>query len=151
MICRYTTKSFVEIPPCAKKVIFITEFAIWCKNPPFYEVKKIFRKRLCAWRNFKINFSRLLFIIIFSTKILFSGPYSILTGHTKVESVHSVLGVRRQASCISVEFLIRLQKCFCSILKLCRHRVIRKYTVLYVISKVHQNSRYSTWLITYSL
>ena len=22
MICRYTTKSFIEIPPCAKKVIF---------------------------------------------------------------------------------------------------------------------------------
>ena len=41
----------------------------------------------CAWRNFKNNFSRPLFIIIFRTKILFSGPYSILTGHTKVESV----------------------------------------------------------------
>ena len=36
---------------------------------------------------FQNNFSRPLFIIIFRTKILFSGPYSILTGHTKVESV----------------------------------------------------------------
>ena len=27
MICRYTTKSFIEIPPCALKVLFITEFA----------------------------------------------------------------------------------------------------------------------------
>ena len=41
----------------------------------------------CAWRNFKIFFSRPLFIIIFWTKILFSGPYSILTGHTIVESL----------------------------------------------------------------
>ena len=24
----YTTKSFIEIPPCAKKVIFITEFVV---------------------------------------------------------------------------------------------------------------------------
>ena len=33
---------------CAKEVIFITELALLCKNPTFYEVKKIFRKRLCA-------------------------------------------------------------------------------------------------------
>ena len=51
MICKNTTKSFIEIPPWAKKVIFITEFSIWCKNPPFYEVKKFFHKWLCAWRN----------------------------------------------------------------------------------------------------
>ena len=50
------------------------------------EVKKIFQKRLCAWRNFKIIFSRPLFIIIFRKKILFSCPYSILIGHIKVES-----------------------------------------------------------------
>ena len=87
MTCRYITKSFIEIPPCAKKVIFIIEFAIWCKNPPFYEVRKNFQKRLCAWRTFKVIFSRPLFINIFWTKILFSGPYSILTGHNKVESV----------------------------------------------------------------
>ena len=38
-------------------------------------------------QEFQNIFSRPLFIIIFRTKILFSGPYSILTGHTKVESV----------------------------------------------------------------
>ena len=70
MICRYTTKSFIEIPPCAKKVIFITEFAIWCKKNPFYKVKKIFQKRLCEWRNFRNIFSRPLFIIIFKPKMV---------------------------------------------------------------------------------
>ena len=85
--CRYTTKSLIEITPCAKKVIFITEFAIWCKNSPFYEVNKIFQKRLCAWRNFKIIFSRPLFIIIFRMKILSSGPYSILRVKMMYDSV----------------------------------------------------------------
>ena len=64
MICRYAKKSFIEIPLCAKKVIFITEFAYWCKNTLLYEVKKIFQKRPCTWRNFKINLSRPLFIIM---------------------------------------------------------------------------------------
>ena len=86
MICRYITKSFIEIPSWAKKAIFITEFVIWCKNPPCYEVKMIFQW-LCAWRNFEITFSRPLFVIIFRVKISLSGLYSILTGHTKVESV----------------------------------------------------------------
>ena len=36
---------------------------------------------------FQNSFFRPLFFIIFRKKILFSGPYSILTGHTKVESV----------------------------------------------------------------
>ena len=62
-----------------KKAIFITEFALLCKNPPPYEVKKIFRKRRCAWRNFKNIFSRPLFIIIFRPKILILGTYSILS------------------------------------------------------------------------
>ena len=31
----YTT-SFIEIPPCSNMVIFIDEYAIWWKNPPFY-------------------------------------------------------------------------------------------------------------------
>ena len=42
---------------------------------------------VCAWRNFKIIFSRPLFIIIFRPKILFFVTYSILTGQTKVEFV----------------------------------------------------------------
>ena len=28
IMCTYITEIFIEIPPCAKKVIFITEFAI---------------------------------------------------------------------------------------------------------------------------
>ena len=59
----------------------------FCGNSPFYKVIKILQKRLCAWRNFKIIFSRPLFIIKFRTKRLFSAPYSILTRYTKVESV----------------------------------------------------------------
>jgi hypothetical protein len=58
---------------------FITEFAILCKNPPFYEVKKIFQKRLCAWGDFKNIFSRPLFIINFRPKISILGTYSILS------------------------------------------------------------------------
>ena len=38
-ICTYITKNFIEIPPCAKGVIFITEFALLSTNLPFYEVK----------------------------------------------------------------------------------------------------------------
>ena len=61
------------------------------EKKPFYlrpkSSKSIYQKTACEWRNFKIIFSTPLFIIIFRTKILFSGPYSILTGHTKVESV----------------------------------------------------------------
>jgi hypothetical protein len=34
----------MELYPCAKEVIFITEFALLCRNPPYYEVKKIFQK-----------------------------------------------------------------------------------------------------------
>ena len=37
----------------AQKII--TEFALLCKNPPLYEVKKKNQKRLCPWRNFKIT------------------------------------------------------------------------------------------------
>ena len=79
MICTYITKKNYEILPCSKKVILITEFGILCKNPPFYEVKMIFQKRLCTWRNFKIIFSRPLFTIIFKPKILILDTYSILT------------------------------------------------------------------------
>ena len=42
---------------------------------------------ISAWRNFKIIFSRPLFIIIFRPKTLFFVTYSILTGATKVEFV----------------------------------------------------------------
>ena len=65
-------KIFFEIHPCAKKVIFITEFTILWKHPHFYEVKM---------------FSRPLFTIIFMPKILLFVTYSILSGQTKVEFV----------------------------------------------------------------
>ena len=68
---RYTTKRFIEICHLMQK-------------SPFYELKKIFQKRLCAWRNFKTVFFRPLFII-FRTKILISGLYSILIGQMIVE------------------------------------------------------------------
>ena len=94
MICRFTTKSFIEVSPCAKKVIFIT---YWICNlmqkSPFLWSKKYFPKKALRMEEFQNNFFRPLFTIIFRTKILFSGPYSILTRHTKVESVAYVLGV----------------------------------------------------------
>ena len=34
----------LEIPPCAHLVIFITEFALLIKIPPFYEVNSFNRK-----------------------------------------------------------------------------------------------------------
>jgi hypothetical protein len=64
----FTSQSFFEIPPSAKKAFFVTEFLILCKNPSFYEVNLILPKRLCAWRNFKNIFSRPLFTIILRPK-----------------------------------------------------------------------------------
>jgi hypothetical protein len=37
---------FLEIPPCAHHVIFITEFVHLIKTPPFYEVNSFNRKCL---------------------------------------------------------------------------------------------------------
>jgi hypothetical protein len=34
----------MEFYPCGKEVIFITEFALLCKNQPFYEVKRFSKK-----------------------------------------------------------------------------------------------------------
>ena len=36
--CRYDTIIILEIPPCAFHVIFITEFVLLIKIPPFFEV-----------------------------------------------------------------------------------------------------------------
>ena len=52
-MCTYITNFFIEIPPCAKKVIFSTEFVLLDLNPHFYEVNQEVWKRPCAWRNFK--------------------------------------------------------------------------------------------------
>jgi hypothetical protein len=44
MICRYSAKSFIEIPPCAKKATFITELATTYLL--FYVVNPFIRKQL---------------------------------------------------------------------------------------------------------
>ena len=67
---------FWELPPCANHVIFITEFVLLTKTPPFYEGNSFNRKRLAHGG----IFSRPLFTIIFRPKILKFHPYSILTG-----------------------------------------------------------------------
>ena len=74
----------LEIPPCVKKVVFVTEFAILGKILPFYEVRK---KKICAWRNFTIIVSRPLFTITFRHKIVILGTDSILRVKTMYESV----------------------------------------------------------------
>jgi hypothetical protein len=56
IICTYNTKKIIETPPCALKVLFITEFAISCKRPHFYEVKLIRRKWLAHGGISKIFF-----------------------------------------------------------------------------------------------
>ena len=74
----------------------------------------------CAWRNFKIIFSRPLFIIIFRPKMLFFVTYSIMTGQNKVEFV--IYWVLRQSRrkirksrCIKIELIP--QKLFNPIIK----------------------------------
>ena len=44
IICRYATRFFLEIPPCAHHVIFINEFVLLIKIHPFYEVNSFIRK-----------------------------------------------------------------------------------------------------------
>ena len=78
-IIRNPTNFFFEIPPCAKKVIFITPFVFLDLNPHFCVLNELVWKRLCAWRNFKNIFSRPHFTIIFRPKILIFDTYSILS------------------------------------------------------------------------
>ena len=59
---------FFEIPPCAKKVICITEFVFLDLNS--HEVNQEVWKGPCAWKNFKNIFSRPLFTIICRSKML---------------------------------------------------------------------------------
>ena len=37
-VSRYATGIFLEISPCRQHVVFITEFVLLLKTPPFYEV-----------------------------------------------------------------------------------------------------------------
>ena len=41
---KWSRKNIFEIPPCAHHVIFITEFVLLTKTPPFYEVNPFNRK-----------------------------------------------------------------------------------------------------------
>ena len=55
-------------------------------NLQFYEVKNIFQKILCAWKDFNKTF--LVYLHIKNECLSYKfHPYSILKGHTKVESV----------------------------------------------------------------
>ena len=47
---------FFEIPPCTKKVIFVTELLILCKNPPFYEVNILLTKKALRIEEFHFLF-----------------------------------------------------------------------------------------------
>ena len=38
---KWSIKNIFEIPPCAHHVIFITEFVLLIKIPPFYEVNSL--------------------------------------------------------------------------------------------------------------
>ena len=44
MMVKWSRKIIFEIPPCAHHVIFITEFLLLIKIPPFYEVNSFNRK-----------------------------------------------------------------------------------------------------------
>ena len=47
---------FFEIPLCTKKVIFVTELLILCKNPPFYEVNILLTKKALRIEEFHFLF-----------------------------------------------------------------------------------------------
>ena len=76
-------KIFLEIPPCAHYVIFITEFVLLIKIPPFYEVNLFNRKRQVHG-----GISKIFFLDHFSTSFLGQKlpemlkfhPYFILIG-----------------------------------------------------------------------
>ena len=69
---------FIEIPSCGKKFIFVTEFVILDKNPPFYEVNKWVQKWVPACSNFKNIYPIPLFTIVFRPKIVYLDTDSIL-------------------------------------------------------------------------
>ena len=134
-ICTYITKKFIEIPPCAKCVIFITDFALLSTNLPFYEVKKIFWKRLCAWRNFKNIFSRPLFTIIFSPKI-FHFEY------VNQVWISCILGVKLQSSflhCLktNLQYGLNHDQTLCQILSH-QHRAIERSFVGTVVKNLQK-------------
>jgi hypothetical protein len=67
-ICRYATRFLGEIPPCAHNVIFVTEFVLLIKTPPFYDVNSFkVENNLCMEEFQKQNY-RPLFTIILDQK-----------------------------------------------------------------------------------
>ena len=79
MMVKSGLEFFFEISLCTHHFIFITEFELLIKIPPFYEVNSFNRKWLAHGEISKIFFSRPLFTIIFRPEMLKFHPYSILT------------------------------------------------------------------------
>ena len=75
-------------------------------KPPFYEVKNIFRKRLCAWRDFIKKNYRPLFAIIFKPNILILDMY-IVHFEYENEVISGVLVVKAGFAQVDSFFLQR--------------------------------------------
>ena len=76
-----------------------SEFAILCKNPPFYDEKRFSQKGF-PHGGISKYFYRPLFTIIFKPKMLSLDTYSILTGQTMVEFlIYCVLSPLHIVSC----------------------------------------------------
>ena len=63
--CTYGKKNISDFPPCGKMVIVVTEFVIFCKTRPFYEIKWIRRKWLPDG-----GISKIFFLDLFSPSFL---------------------------------------------------------------------------------
>ena len=72
--CVHTPQSkfVIEIPLCGNKGIFVTEFVILGKNPPFYVVNECVQKWVPACRYFENNFVVYVHIINETIHIPFS-------------------------------------------------------------------------------
>jgi hypothetical protein len=62
---KWSRKNIFEIPPCAHHVIFITEYVLLIKIPPFYEVNSFHRK--CQAH---VGISKIFFLDHFSPSFL---------------------------------------------------------------------------------
>ena len=69
-ICRYATRFFGEIPPCAHNVIFVTQFVLLIKTPPFYDVNsfKVENDPHMIYDIFLVFFSFFLFLNMSKTE-----------------------------------------------------------------------------------
>ena len=74
---KWSRKIYFEIPPCGKMVIFITEFVLLGSKGKYFP----------SWWDFKLNFSRPPFMIIFWPKMVFLDTDSILRVKPMYESV----------------------------------------------------------------